>query len=169
MWKEEYIKKHGIEKYKEKLKKTREWKKKNKEKVSETYKIYSSKNSEKIKEKNKAWNEANKEHVKETNSVRSKLWYSKKENRAKVLIKAYQKKDKKHNLETTLTIEELINLWDNGCYWCGEKDFSKLGADRIDNNKGHTLENCVCSCAECNTKRNKKSFDEFKRINCVVN
>lgn len=168
MWKEEYIKKHGIEKYQERLRKTREWKSKNKDKVSESYKEYRVENIEKIKEKRKAWYEANKEQVKEKNKIRCREWYLIKENRAKILIKAYKKDDELLNRgECTLTVEELVNLWENGCYWCGEKDWHKLGADRIDNTKAHTLENCVCSCTDCNNERNAKSFADFKRIKGV--
>ena len=78
-------------------------------------------------------------------------YYKDKITRSKKLIKSYMREDKNFNRgECTLTPEQLIELWENGCYWCGEKDWLKLGADRIDNTKPHTIENCVCSCLHCN-------------------
>ena len=78
--------------------------------------------------------------------------------RALHLIESYRFQDKKYNRgECTLTTEQLIQLWENGCYWCGEKDWNKLGADRIDEKKPHTLENCVCSCWACNSINHLKS------------
>lgn len=72
------------------------------------------------------------------------------------LINNYKYLDKKYKRgETTLTAEELTELIKNGCYWCGEKNEEKLGADRIDNTKPHTKENCVCSCRKCNIKRGR--------------
>lgn len=89
-----------------------------------------------------------------------------KDGRAKTLILRYKQNDNEYGRgECTLTAEQLINLWENGCYWCGEKDWHKLGADRIDNTKAHTLENCVCACKSCNDKRGNLSFDEFKKLN----
>ena len=29
-----------------------------------------------------------------------------------------------------------------------------MGADRIDNSKSHTKDNCVCACWSCNARRN---------------
>ena len=80
-------------------------------------------------------------------------------------ISRYNELDKIHNRgECTLTVEQFISLCEKGCYWCGEKDWRKLGVDRIDNSKPHSIENCVCSCGECNTKRNRKTFEEYKDI-----
>lgn len=76
-----------------------------------------------------------------------------KEKRAAKLINNYKYLDKKYDRgECTLTVEEIIKLWENGCCWCGEKDWHSLGADRIDNSKSHSFENCVCSCRNCNIK-----------------
>lgn len=83
-------------------------------------------------------------------------------NRLIGLISNYRLFDKKHfnTNEKTITIEQLNTLIKNGCYWCGEKDFTKLGADRLDNNKPHTLENCVCGCLNCNRKREHKELSK---------
>lgn len=78
--------------------------------------------------------------------------------RAKHLIESYIQQDKKYNRgECTLTQQDIFDLWEQGCYWCGETDWHKLGADRIDEKKPHTLENCVCSCWDCNNINHLKS------------
>lgn len=75
--------------------------------------------------------------------------------RLSVLVNTYKKSDIKYGRgESTLTVDELKSLIEKGCYWCGEIDVYKLGADRIDTSKPHSLENCVCSCVECNRNRN---------------
>ncbi len=35
------------------------------------------------------------------------------------------------------------------------------GIDRVDNNKGYSVENCVSCCAQCNTSKLNYSYDEF--------
>ena len=37
-----------------------------------------------------------------------------------------------------LTSDYVVGLWNKGCAYCGEKDFMKLGVDRIYNDKPHT-------------------------------
>ena len=88
---------------------------------------------------------------------RARNIYNTKTGRAKSLIRTYIKQDKNANRgECTLTYEQLMQLWKNGCNWCGETDWHKLGADRIDISKPHTVENCVCACRSCNCGRDKK-------------
>ena len=51
--------------------------------------------------------------------------------------------------------------------YVGNKD--KIGLDRIDNNKGHILENCVLCCETCNmTRGNRFSYDEMIEIGNVI-
>ena len=78
------------------------------------------------------------------------------------LIDNYRNYDKTRfgTNENTISIEQLRKMLDNGCNWCGETNWYKLGADRIDNSKPHTLENCVCSCFECNRKREHKELSK---------
>lgn len=61
----------------------------------------------------------------------------------------------------TITADELVSLWNKGCTYCKEPDWHKLGLDRIDNSKPHTLSNVVCSCKKCNETRQKRDFMDF--------
>lgn len=68
------------------------------------------------------------------------------------MLSSYRCKDKKRGLETTLTNDELRSIIENGkCIYCG--DTYNIGLDRIDNSKGHTLDNVVPCCYECNVAR----------------
>jgi len=70
--------------------------------------------------------------------------------RAIGLISAYKKEDKRKNRECTLTQEDVINVYKKECTYCG---YPSTGFDRKDNMVGHTKENCVPSCFECNVAR----------------
>ena len=151
---EEFIKRYGEEKYQEKLEKSRLYSKRRR-----------SENKEKCDEATKKWRNKNKEHYLLQQKIHNSERYNTIEYRLSCLIREYKKRDKKYNRgECTLTVDEFVKLLDNGCYWCGEKDWHKLGADRIDNNKPHTLENCVCCCSDCNNERHRKAFEDFKLI-----
>lgn len=157
MKKEEFIKRYGEEKYQEKLEKGRLDSKRRR-----------SENKEKCDEATKKWRNKNREHYLIQQRKHKSDKYKTIEYRLSCLIRSYKRKDKKYNRgECTLTVEELIQLLNEGCYWCGEKDWHKLGADRIDNSKPHTLENCVCCCSDCNNERQRKGFDDFKIIKKV--
>ena len=47
------------------------------------------------------------------------------------------------------------------CYYCGELQENFNGIDRIDNNQGYTLENCVPCCTSCNIMKHTKTKKEF--------
>ena len=84
--------------------------------------------------------------------------------RAVYLCDNYRREDKLHGLgECTLTPEWIVENIFSGqkCVYCGEDDWTKLGCDRIDNDKPHTPDNVVCSCWECNNKRKNTDFNEF--------
>lgn len=179
--KQEYNKKYR-EEHKEYFKyKWKEYQEQNKEKLKEKRHKYHIENKERCNERHKEWMKENEERCKEYHKKHyeeNKEYYKeyeKKRNstqigRAKSLIRSYKTSDKKHGYgETTLTPEQLVTLMNCGCYWCGESDWNKLGADRIDNTKPHTLENCVCSCWSCNNERQKVSFDDFKKLKGLIN
>ena len=61
------------------------------------------------------------------------------------------------------------NIFSKECVYCGENDWRKLGCDRIDNSKPHTMDNVVPCCKRCNTiKSNKFSVEEMKEIGAVI-
>jgi len=57
------------------------------------------------------------------------------------------------------------------CYYCkneiqilyeNTREPKQWTLERIDNNKGHTNENCVIACLECNLKRRNTSIEKFE-------
>ena len=84
----------------------------------------------------------------------------------------------KHNAEIrdrafTLTTEQFRNLTSGTCEYCGLKPSSEYqtasrnggyiynGVDRVDNNVGYILENCVTCCKTCNWMKRVQTTKEF--------
>jgi len=78
------------------------------------------------------------------------------------VLKDYKTHAKKRNYKFELTFQEFKNLIFKNCYYCGSKPIgrhSKLkhseqvfynGIDRVNNNMGYSLSNCVPCCKICN-------------------
>ena len=100
-----------------------------------------------------------KEHVQEYYKKR----ISTKEGRANNLVHGYKHADKVKDREFNLSDEWIVDNIFSGqsCIYCGESDWHKLGTDRIDNTKGHTVDNVVPCCMKCNKDRRTKSFFVF--------
>lgn len=83
--------------------------------------------------------------------------------KASKMISSYKIKDKKNRAPISdITIDWMIeNIINKPCIYCG--DTNRIGCDRIDNSKGHTIDNVVPCCYECNCARNNNfSFEEMK-------
>lgn len=174
MKKAEFIAKYGEEEYQSKLERARQyyqahkeelrkkhiqWYQDNKEKAAEKKRQYYQINKEKIIEQKKQYYQENREKLAE----RAKRYRNTPMGRAICFCINYQQADKKQNRgDCTLTPDYIVeHIFPNGCLYCGEKDWRKLGCDRVDNSKPHTPDNVVCCCADCNIKRQKKGFDIF--------
>ena len=97
---------------------------------------------------NKAFRENNKEKIKIlSHSIVSR--YS-----------TYRSSAKKRHLSFDLTLEDFEIFWNSQCSYCGE-DINGIGIDRIDSNRGYTLENCVPCCAPCNYMKQSHSEQEW--------
>lgn len=82
--------------------------------------------------------------------------------RANRLAEAYKKIDESKGLENNVTGEFILkHIFTSVCQKCGESDWKKLGCDRIDNSRGHLIDNVVCACRMCNIKRNTKLYEDF--------
>ena len=62
--------------------------------------------------------------------------------------KAYKTADKKANRIHSITWLEAQVLFNQNCFYCNTID--KIGIDRKDSSKGHTLENSISCCEKCN-------------------
>ncbi len=121
--------------------------------------IYYEKNKEEMSKKAKIYRENNPEKAKQ----RMTNWRTK--NPFKILINSCRNRDNVMNRGCDITedhINELLIRQANKCYYCkhvldmelGEAKLSQLSVDRVDNNLGHLIGNCVVSCLFCNFCRN---------------
>lgn len=82
----------------------------------------------------------------------------------------YSKRASNKKITFCLTLNEYEDLIKNPCYICGQMsdEYNINGIDRIDNNKGYTIENSASCCSTCNKlKKNytlEKIAEQTKKI-----
>lgn len=88
--------------------------------------------------------------------------------KASKMLSSYRTKDKKNSVSICdYTIDDMLEVMSKPCVYCG--DTSRIGLDRIDNSKGHTKDNTVPCCYECNCARNNNfTYDEMLQIGKVI-
>lgn len=74
--------------------------------------------------------------------------------RACYLVNRYKSSDREHNrgecdFDARWVVE---NIFSKPCVHCGETDWTKLGCNRLDNSKPHTMDNVEPCCGKCNRK-----------------
>lgn len=88
----------------------------------------------------------------------------------KDLYTRYKRNALKHNRKFDLSQEEFKSLILNDCHYCGSLPNIKLrvaelilhvGIDRINNDIGYNLSNCVSCCANCNYAKRLLSYNDF--------
>lgn len=80
---------------------------------------------------------------------------------------AYRLRNKNKGRECDLDIDFVRNACRQPCFYCG--CFEKIGLDRIDNTKGHTKDNVVPCCYDCNCVRNNIfSFEEMIELGKAI-
>ena len=125
---------------------------------------YYHRNKKACKERHEKWKKENPEKVK----TYGKNYLLTENGRAKQMCSRYKFSDSTagYNTDSNITSSWIIeHILRGSCYYCGKTDWLKLGADRIDNSKPHTPDNCICACWDCNNERNNKySVEEFKKI-----
>ena len=127
-----------------------------KEEKREYYKQWYIANREKILEQHKEYHTANREKILKQQKEYYKQYYNTPMGRATRLLGAYNRNDKKYNRgEGDLTAKWIVdNIFNKPCVHCGETDWTKIGCNRIDNSKPHTMDNVEPCCCECNKRLN---------------
>ena len=90
------------------------------------------------------------------------------------LFYQYKRGAEIRNLEFDLSKEQFKKLTKEPCFYCGDMetmvkrgqgktsgDYYYNGIDRVNNDMGYTIENCVASCSLCNFMKHKNSQDIF--------
>lgn len=85
----------------------------------------------------------------------------------------YRQKSKMYGRDFQITVEQFEKITSHDCVYCGatpanvgvtKHDTGKFiynGIDRIDNDKGYTLDNCAPCCETCNRAKLQMSKEEF--------
>lgn len=85
-------------------------------------------------------------------------------------LAGYRSRDRKKNRLSIcdFSVVEFLNLIKNPCIYCNES--VKLRTiDRIDNSKGHSKDNVVVACIDCNSFRSRKfTVEEMKLIGKTI-
>lgn len=87
---------------------------------------------------------------------------------------AYQRNAKKRGYAFELTLEEFLEVVSRQCLYCGTPPqntarhwlgrrtvFKYSGLDRVDNNLGYSLTNCVPCCIQCNQAKSTYTTKDF--------
>jgi hypothetical protein len=106
---------------------------------------------------------------KEAKKKMARAYYAAGPGRAISLVNAYRKFDAKRGLENDLTVPWFVaNIVGRPCVYCAS-DTDPAGCERLDNAKGHTMDNVVPACGLCNRIRGDSfSPDEMKVIGRAV-
>lgn len=68
----------------------------------------------------------------------------------------------KRSLKFELTMEHFTSLISKPCYYCNhQKEGEANGIDRMDNEKGYIIDNCLPCCEMCNRMKHVYHFDFF--------
>jgi hypothetical protein len=94
------------------------------------------------------------------------------------LFSSYKYSAKIKKIDFSLSDDDLYRLSQEKCSYCGSSPFSVSnrlgmkfvynGIDRVDSNKGYTLENCVACCKACNYAKRTLSVNEFKSLISLI-
>lgn len=86
----------------------------------------------------------------------------------KLLYHSYKKQATKRGYFFDLSLDEFLNIvTEPFCAYCGcvpyqyTYGYLYLGVDRVDNDFGYNVYNCVPCCKECNTRKRNKSLLKF--------
>lgn len=76
---------------------------------------------------------------------------------------AYAKRAAVKGLTFELDQETFYNISKQVCFYCKRPNsyHHSNGVDRVDNEKGYTVDNCVACCAECNSMKSDISLQDF--------
>ena len=91
---------------------------------------------------------------------RKKILNKVRQKRPDVMYKRYQIDAKRRNILFQIEKEFAISLYLSSCCYCGASPCPVNGIDRVDNNKGYVVDNCVSCCNRCNEVKSNYSLEE---------
>lgn len=92
----------------------------------------------------------------------------------RTLFRCYKASARKRKIEFKLTFGDFCNLLDQKCHYCNrepkeseakrfKKGFKYNGIDRVNNNIGYLLDNCVSCCGKCNSSKNNSNLKDWEK------
>jgi hypothetical protein len=115
-------------------------------------------------------------NIKSTSHINSGIWNTILRE-LKNKISGYMNQDKTKNLynpELIISLQKVIQLLKKSnliCHYCQKptyilykkvRDMKQWTLDRIDNDQGHNMENCVICCLKCNIQRKTLNDEKFR-------
>lgn len=104
------------------------------------------------------------------------------------LYDEYKRNAKKRNIDFNLTFEEFDDITNKKCHYCNSEpkeislkhikrygnssqpNITKNGIDRLDNELGYNIDNCVPCCEKCNKIKRDMSLEDFiEQVNKIYN
>ena len=107
------------------------------------------------------------------------------------VFNSYKRNAKKRNLSFEINLNDFKRITTSNCYFCGiapntksslehckvitakHSEYIYNGIDRLNNDKGYTLENSVPCCVECNRAKRNYTLSQFEnwiiRISTYLN
>ena len=79
---------------------------------------------------------------------------------ARFILREARRSDRLRGRVCDLTKAEIESLIAGGCSYCGETEM-RMTLDRVDNSKGHTLDNVVPACIRCNYSRRDMPYEAW--------
>lgn len=122
------------------------------EKQKEYYKKFKETHKEELKSYLHQYYLSNKEELLSKQKEWTKEYRKTPMGRAVLLVSNYKRHDRMENRgEGNLTAKWIVdNIFSKPCTHCGETDWTKIGCNRLDNSKPHTMDNVEPCCFKCN-------------------
>ncbi len=115
-------------------------------------KEYRENNKDKISQSRRIYYVNHREHILKTNAnYRTSLHYK---------FISYKRSADSRNIKWELTKDDFEELWNVNCYYCNN-DIPTIGIDRVSLDDGYNKNNIVPCCSLCNTIKWDLSYDEF--------
>lgn len=91
------------------------------------------------------------------------------------VFKSYTDRCLKRDIQFKLSDDEFYDLTQQNCFYCGLvpeqaalKDFIYNGIDRVNNEEGYYMDNCVPCCKRCNAAKSNMTLENFKIWICQI-
>lgn len=147
-----------------------QWDKNNPDSVESSKKKYYNKTKDKWGQYNKDYYQENRVDIRTyqnkyyfDNNEKMRVQQKERRNKKPILYtyNDYKFRSKKKGLEFNLSLEGFSVLVCSKCHYCDQLTKVINGVDRVNNDIGYVLENCVTCCKICNTMKMDLSYENF--------